>query len=61
MQKMVTFSIHRISRLIFSYLGTVLIIAAVTILLKVVESTLEIQIIALIYLLPILVCTVFWA
>ncbi len=51
---------HRLSRLIFSYLGTVAIIAAVTILLKVVESTLEIQIIALIYLLPILICTVFW-
>jgi two-component system sensor histidine kinase KdpD len=53
-------TLHRFSRLLFSYLGTVLIIAAVTILLKVVESTLEIQIIALIYLLPILICTVFW-
>lgn len=53
-------TLHRFSRLFFSYLGTVLIITAVTILLKVVESTLEIQIIALIYLLPILICTVFW-
>jgi len=50
----------RFTRLLLSYLGTVLIIAVVTILLKVVESTLEIQIIALIYLLPILICTVFW-
>ncbi|PKN97546.1 MAG: hypothetical protein CVU42_15490 [Chloroflexi bacterium HGW-Chloroflexi-4] len=60
MDKRLRFSIHRFSRLLFSYLGTVLIIAAVTILLKVVESTLEIQIIALIYLLPILICTVLW-
>lgn len=60
MEKRLRLSFHRFSRLIFSYLGTVLIIAAVTLLLKVVESALEIQIIALIYLLPILICTVFW-
>lgn len=60
MHKKIKFSIHRISRLLFSYLGTILIIAAITILLKVVESNLEIQIIALIYLLPTLACTVFW-
>jgi two-component system sensor histidine kinase KdpD len=60
MDKKFRFPTHRISSLIFSYLGTVLIIAAVTVLLKIVESALEIQIIALIYLLPILICTVFW-
>lgn len=60
MDKKFKFPKHRISSLIFSYLGTVIIIVAVTALLKVVEDALAIQIIALIYLLPILVCTVFW-
>lgn len=60
MDKRLRFPIHRFSRLVFSYLGTVIIIAVVTVLLKVVESALEIQIIALIYLLPILICTVVW-
>jgi len=53
-------SITTIPRLILSYLGTMLIIGLVTILLKVVENALEIQIIALLYLLPVLICTVFW-
>lgn len=48
------------SRLVLSYLITTLIIAAVTWLLKLAENRLEIQVIAMIYLLPVLVCTVFW-
>lgn len=48
------------SRLLMSYLVTTLIIAAVTWLLKLAENTLQIQVIAMIYLLPVLVCTVFW-
>ncbi|MRS04426.1 DUF4118 domain-containing protein, partial [bacterium] len=54
------FSINTIPRLILSYLGTILIISLVTILLKVVESALEIQVITLLYLLPVLICTVLW-
>jgi two-component system, OmpR family, sensor histidine kinase KdpD len=54
------FTINTIPRLILSYLGTILIISLVTVLLKVVEKALEIQIIALLYLLPVLICTVFW-
>jgi two-component system sensor histidine kinase KdpD len=48
------------SRLLISYLVTTLIIAAVTWLLKLAENTLQIQVIAMIYLLPVLVCTVLW-
>lgn len=40
--------------------GILLIIGFVTFLLKVVESGLKIQLIALLYLLPVLVCTVLW-
>lgn len=57
---MFDFSFNRVSRLFLSYLGTILIISVVTILLKIVENALEIQIIALLYLLPVLICTVFW-
>ncbi|MBA4385508.1 MAG: hypothetical protein C0410_12290 [Anaerolinea sp.] len=49
-----------IPRLILSYLGTILIISLVTMLLKVGEKAFEIQIIALLYLLPVLICTVLW-
>lgn len=50
----------RPSQLLLIYIGTVVVIGLTTALLKLLESTLEIQLIALIYLLPVLVCTVLW-
>lgn len=54
------FSNHRIPRLIFGNLSTILIIVLVTMLLKWVEGFLEIQVITILYLLPVLLCTVLW-
>ena len=44
----------------FGLIGNFVIIGIVTILLKLIESEFQIQLIALIYLLPVLVCTVLW-
>jgi K+-sensing histidine kinase KdpD len=41
-------------------MGSVVIIGLVTLLLKKVESNLQIQLIALLYMLPVLGCTVLW-
>ncbi len=46
--------------LILRLIGNIAIIGLVTFLLKLVESGLQIQLIALLYLLPVLVCTVLW-
>lgn len=46
--------------MLFELIGNLLIIGFVTFLLKLVESGLQIQLIALLYLLPVLVCTVLW-
>lgn len=54
------FSNHRIPRLIFGNLSTILVIVLVTMLLKWVEGFLEIQVISILYLLPVLLCTVLW-
>ena len=51
---------NRITRLVLSYLGTIVIIGLATFLLKILEQSLQIQIIALLFLLPILLCTVLW-
>ena len=49
---------NRFPQWVFGLVGNVAIIGLVTLLLKLVESDLQIQLIALIYLLPVLVCTV---
>lgn len=54
------FSIKRIPQWIVGLFGSVVIIGLVTLLLKTVESELQIQLIALLFLLPILGCTVLW-
>ncbi|MDO8970338.1 MAG: DUF4118 domain-containing protein [Saprospiraceae bacterium] len=54
------FSIYRIPKLIYGNLSTILIIVLVTMLLKWVEGFLEIQVITILYLLPVLLCTVLW-
>lgn len=54
------FSNNRLPRLLFGNISTVFVIVLVTLLLKWLESFLEIQVIALIYLLPVLGCTVLW-
>ena len=41
-------------------LGTIILIGLVTLALKFLEPALEIQLIALLYLLPVLAATVFW-
>ena len=46
--------------MLLELIGNLLIIGFVTFLLKLVESGLQIQLIALLYLLPVLVCTVLW-
>lgn len=46
--------------MIISNFGTVIIIAMVTLILKWIESFLEAQVIALLFLLPVLLCTVLW-
>ncbi len=51
---------NRIPQWIAGLFGSVVIIGLVTLLLKSVESELQIQLIALLYLLPILGCTVLW-
>ncbi len=47
-------------RSFLGYLGTVVIVMTATFLLKQLDSILEIQSIALIYLLPVLLCTALW-
>lgn len=47
-------------RLFLGYLGTIVIVMMATFLLKQLDSVLEIQSIALIYLLPVLLCTALW-
>ena len=42
------------------YLGTIVLLAAVTLILKLLEPELEIQLIVLLYLLPVLLSTVLW-
>ena len=54
------FTSDRYPRLIFGSFGTVLIIVLVTFLLKWLEGFLEIQVITILYLLPVLTCTVLW-
>ncbi|MCX6055669.1 MAG: DUF4118 domain-containing protein [Chloroflexi bacterium] len=51
---------NRLPRLILNYLGTVGVIGLTTLLLKYFESYLEIQLISLLFLLPVLICTVLW-
>jgi two-component system sensor histidine kinase KdpD len=51
---------NRVPQLMLGYIGTIAILGLVTMFLKLLESTLEIQLIALIYLLPVLGCTVLW-
>lgn len=50
----------KIPQWLIGFIGSVVIIGLVTFLLKSVESELQIQLIALLFLLPILVCTVLW-
>lgn len=55
--------IHKINRVpqwIIGLFGSALIIGLLTFILKIVESSLQIQLIALIFLLPVLGCTVLW-
>lgn len=47
-------------RLFLGYFGTIVVVMIATFLLKQLESLLEIQSIALIYLLPVLLCTALW-
>ncbi len=54
------FTKNRTLRMVLELVGNLLIIGIVTLLLKLVESGLQIQLIALLYLLPVLVCTVLW-
>ena len=51
---------RQISRLLFSYLATLLLIGLVTLFLTWVEEFLQIQVIALLYLVPVLICTILW-
>lgn len=53
-------NINHTFKLILRLIGNIAIIGFVTFLLKLVESGLQIQLIALLYLLPVLVCTVLW-
>ncbi len=50
----------RTLKIFLELVGNFLIIGFVTLLLKLVESGLQIQLIALLYLLPVLICTVLW-
>lgn len=52
--------LRHIPRWIYRLLASVAIVALLTFLLKLLESELQIQLIALLYLLPVLGCTVFW-
>lgn len=45
---------------LLGYLGTIALVAVVTLVLKLLEANLEIQLIALLYLLPVLLATVLW-
>ena len=54
------FSNHRLPRLFFGYISTILIIVLVTLLLRWMKDYLAIQVIVMIYLLPVLGCTVLW-
>ena len=54
------FSVSRFRRLLIGSLGTFLIIGVSTFLLKWVDEFLEIQTISILYLLPVLGCTVLW-
>jgi two-component system, OmpR family, sensor histidine kinase KdpD len=47
-------------KFITKYLATIILLAAVTLILKLLEPQLEIQLIALLYLLPVLLSTVLW-
>ncbi len=54
------FSPRHIPRLLFSFIATLILISMVTFLLKLLESMLQIQMIALLYLIPVLICTILW-
>jgi len=51
---------NRLPRFLIENIGTTLIIVLVTLILKWLEGLMEIQVIALLYLLPVLATTVFW-
>ena len=51
---------NRLPRFLIENIGTTLIIVVVTLILKWLEGLMEIQVIALLYLLPVLATTVFW-
>ena len=50
----------QVIKYVLKYLGTIVLLAAVTLVLKLLEPELEIQLIALLYLLPVLLSTVLW-
>lgn len=60
MKNLSHFSTSRFRQLLIGSLGTFLLIGLVTFLLKRVEEFLEIQTISILYLLPVLGCTVLW-
>ncbi len=59
-RKPTLFSPRHISRLLFSIIATIVLISLVTFLLKMLEGMLQIQMIALLYLIPVLICTILW-
>lgn len=60
LRKKSKFHISQIPQWIVGLAGSAVIIGLVTLLLKLFESDLQIQLIALLFLLPVLCCTLFW-